>query len=137
MGTEASNTYLDREQPSTPAFFLAKIQELCVVCLLPLVGLLTPCLPWHCQLNDNELHPCLGPQFDVWSYGRLDHIWKTSLFPKSASMFKSVVPPRIDEPALRFCNVGCAVCVLPTLRFCNVGCAVYFLLVSPDLTKEI
>ena len=61
---------------------------------------------------------------------------KTSLFPKSTSMFQPVVPPRIDDPTLRFCNVGFAVDE-PTLRFCNVGCAVCVFLVSPDLTKAI
>ena len=50
-------------------------------------------------------------------------------------MFQPVVPPRIDEPTLRFCNVGCAVCVLPSSRFCNVGCAVCVLLVSPELSE--
>ena len=40
----------------------------------------------------------------VWTtYG------KTSLFPKSTSIFQLVVPPRIDDPTLRFCNVGFAV----------------------------
>ena len=29
---------------------------------------------------------------------------KTSLFPKSTSMFQPVVPPRIDDPTLRFCK---------------------------------
>ena len=43
---------------------------------------------------------------------------KTSLFPKSTSMFQPVVPPRIDDPTLRFCNVGFPVDE-PTLRFCN------------------
>ena len=52
LATEASNAYFDREQPSTPAFFFAKIKELCVLCLLPLVGLLIHCLPWYCQLDD-------------------------------------------------------------------------------------
>ena len=74
---------------------------------------------------------------------------KTSLFPKSTSMFQPVVPPRIDDPTLRFCNVGFAV-DKPTLRFCNVGFAVNELhydsamkvvlsvfLVSPDFTKAI
>ena len=61
---------------------------------------------------------------------------KTSLFPKSTSMFQPVVPPRIDDPTLRFCNIGFAVDE-PTLRFCNVGCAVCVFLVSPDLTKAI
>ena len=61
---------------------------------------------------------------------------KTSLFPKSTSMFQPVVPPRIDDPTLRFCNVGFAVDD-PTLRFCNVGCAVCVFLVSPDLTKAL
>ena len=105
--------------------------------LLPPVGLFTPCLPWHCQLDGNELLPCLGPQYNVWSKGCLDNIWeKTNLFPNSTSMFQPVVPPRIDDPTLRFCNVGFAVDE-PTLRFCNVGCAVCVFLVSPDLTKAI
>ena len=60
----------------------------------------------------------------VWTTSR-----KTSLFPKSTSMFQPVVPPRIDDPTLRFCNVGFAVDE-PTLRFC-------VFLVSPDLTKAI
>ena len=47
---------------------------------------------------------------------------KSSLFSMSTSMFQPVVPPRIDDHTLRFCNVGCAVCVF---------------LVSPDLTKAI
>ena len=74
LGTEAFNAYFDGEQSSTPAFFFAKIQDLCVLRLLPLIGLLTPCHPWYCQLDDNELLPCFGPRYDVWSYGRLDHI---------------------------------------------------------------
>ena len=61
---------------------------------------------------------------------------KTSLFPNSTSMFQPVVPPRIDDPTLRFCNVDFVVDE-PTLRFCNVGCAVCVFLVSPDLTKAI
>ena len=60
---------------------------------------------------------------------------KTSHFPKSTSMFQPVVPPRIDDPTLRFCNVGFAVDE-PTLRFCNVGCAVCVFLVSPDLQRQ-
>ena len=61
---------------------------------------------------------------------------KTSLFPKSTSMFQPVVSPRIDDPSLRFCNVGFAVDE-PTLRFCKVGCVVCVFLVSPDSTKVI
>ena len=61
---------------------------------------------------------------------------KTSLFPNSTSMFQPGVPPRIDDPTLRFCNVGFAVDG-PLPRFCNVGCAVCVFLVSPDLTKAI
>ena len=59
---------------------------------------------------------------------------KTSLFPKSTSIFQPVVPPRIDDPTLPLCNVGFAVDE-PTQRFYNVGCAVCVFLVSPDLTK--
>ena len=47
---------------------------------------------------------------------------KTSLYLKSTTMFQPVVSTRINEPTLRFCNIGCVVC---------------FLLVSPDLTNAI
>ena len=46
--------------------------------------------------------------------------WKTCLFSQVNFHVQPVVPPRIDDPILRFCNVGCAVCDL---------------LVLPDLTK--
>ncbi|KAH3892725.1 hypothetical protein DPMN_016852 [Dreissena polymorpha] len=45
--------------PSTPALLLAQIHEFCVLCLLPLVGLFTSCLPWYCQLYGDELLSCL------------------------------------------------------------------------------
>ena len=94
------------------------------------------------------------PVLDHSTMSGLRVVWttsgKTSLFPKSTSMLQPVVPPRIDDPTLRFCNVGFAVdeptlrfCNVGfavdehTLRFCNVGCAVCVFLVSPDLTKAI
>ena len=61
--------------------------------------------------------------------------WKTSLFPKSTSMFQPVVPPRTDDPTLRFCNVGFAVDE-PTLRFCNVGCVVCVSLINISAFKS-
>ena len=114
LGTEASNAYFDGEQPSTPAFFFTKMQELCLLCLLPLVGLPIPCIPCYVSSMTISFFPLL----DHSSTSGHRVVWftsgKTSLSPKSTSMFQPVVPPRIDE--------RCVVCVL---------------LVSPDLTKVI
>ena len=80
------------------------------------------------------------PVLDHCTMSCLRVVWttsgRTSLFPKSTSMFQPVVPPRIHDPTLRFCNIGFAVDG-PTLRFCNVGCAFCVFLVSPDLIKAI
>ena len=127
----------DRELPSTPSVSFAKIQELCVLCLLHPVA--SSHLVSHGTASSMKIS--FLPDFDYTSMSGRRVVstisGKTILFPKSTPMFQPGVSPRIDEPTLRFCNVDCAVCVLHTLRFCNVGCAVCFLLVLPDLTKAI
>ena len=50
--------------------------------------------------------------------------------------FSSQLPCSSQLCHLGFCNVGLAVDE-PTLRFCNAGCAVCVFLVSPDFTKAI
>jgi len=63
LSAKPSNANFHGEQPSTPALFSTEFRELGVLRPLPLISLLTPCFPWHCQLNGNELLPSPWPKY--------------------------------------------------------------------------
>jgi len=83
LSAKPSNANFHGKQLSTPTLFSTKFHELGILSPLPLISLLTPCFPWHCQLNGNELLSSLWPKYNIWSSkGSLDNVWKDKSLPE-------------------------------------------------------
>ena len=82
LRTEPSYAYFDWIQPSTPTLLPAEVNKLCVLGLLPLVGLFASCFPRYRQLDDNQLPPRLRLEDDVWSKCGVDDVWEHKSLPE-------------------------------------------------------